>query len=450
MSESITRKTFPTGFQNAYWFAVFNAFSFQIILGSPMVLYAKKLGASATVLGIIASLMPLLVIFQIPAAGYLPQVGFRRFVYGGWGIRVTFIFLMALVPLAGGFLDPSTQLALLLLLLFGFNLSRGISSCAWMPWITALVPEHARGQYLARDAALVNASSFVTFVLAALCLGGSPASWQFSGIFLFSAMAGAASLTFLKKMPDVPVPPEPKTTVMTVPWLAMLRHPPFYKLLVTAVFWSIASGGLPVFTVAYLKSEVRFSEATVLLITSISYLGGLGSLWFFGRRFDTMGSKPVLGIGLLVWLLILAAWVMIAGGLLAPALPLLLLLHALTGLFGAACQTAISRLAMVVIPAMGRNHFFALFSVGSSLALGLSPIGWGLLIDAVGSHATMAGAVSVNRYSLFYLGVWLALLAALFATRRLEEPKAASMEALLREMLLHSPRRVWIRLWPRI
>ena len=64
--------SFPPGLHNAYLFSVFNAFSYQIVLSSPMVLYAKTLGASATVLGIIAGMMPLLVIFQIPAASYIP------------------------------------------------------------------------------------------------------------------------------------------------------------------------------------------------------------------------------------------------------------------------------------------------------------------------------------------------------------------------------------------
>ncbi len=75
---------FPPGLNNAYLFATFNAFSFQIVLNSPMVLYGKSLGASATVLGIIAGMMPLLVIFQIPAAPYIDRVGYRRFVYAGW------------------------------------------------------------------------------------------------------------------------------------------------------------------------------------------------------------------------------------------------------------------------------------------------------------------------------------------------------------------------------
>src|SRR5436190_20460965 len=106
--------SFPPGLHNAFLFATFNALSFQIILSSPMVLYAKTLCASATVLGIIVGMMPLLVIFQIPAANYIPRVGFKRFVYGGCGMRVMFIFVMALVPLAHVFLNLSAQLSLML------------------------------------------------------------------------------------------------------------------------------------------------------------------------------------------------------------------------------------------------------------------------------------------------------------------------------------------------
>src|ERR1035441_2837326 len=101
LSAPAERASFPPGLHNAYLFSTFNAFSYQIVLSSPMVLYAKTLGASATVLGIIAGMMPLLVIFQIPAANYIPRLGFKRFVYAGWGTRVMFIFAMALRTAAG-------------------------------------------------------------------------------------------------------------------------------------------------------------------------------------------------------------------------------------------------------------------------------------------------------------------------------------------------------------
>lgn len=37
------RASFPPGLHNAYLFSTFNAFSYQIVLNSPMVLYAKTL-----------------------------------------------------------------------------------------------------------------------------------------------------------------------------------------------------------------------------------------------------------------------------------------------------------------------------------------------------------------------------------------------------------------------
>ena len=124
---------FHAGIKNAWTFSAFNALSFQIVLGSPMILYAKTLNANATVLGIIAGMMPLMVIFQIPAAQYINRVGYKRFVLAGWGTRTLFTFGMVLVPLATPLLDVTTRLVLMLALLFCFNLVRGISSCAWLP-----------------------------------------------------------------------------------------------------------------------------------------------------------------------------------------------------------------------------------------------------------------------------------------------------------------------------
>src|SRR5512144_2379780 len=247
-------QTFPPGLHHAYLFSVFNAFSYQIVLNSPMVLYAKSLGASATVLGIIAGMMPLLVIFQIPAANHIPRLGFKRFVYAGWGTRVMFIFAMALVPLTDIFLKPESRLALMLMLLFCFNLSRGISSCAWLPWITALVPAPLRGKYLARDAAVQNCASLITFLIAGACLSGQTRSWQFAILFAFSAVMGAVSLAFLNRIPDAEMPEEVRASKGRVPWLEMIRYAPFKKLLRTLLSFSIAYGGLTAFVVAFLKS----------------------------------------------------------------------------------------------------------------------------------------------------------------------------------------------------
>jgi MFS family permease len=98
---------------------------------------------------------------------------------------------------------------------------------------------------------------------------------------------------------------------------------------------------------------------------------------------------------------------------------------------------------------MGRNHFFALYSVVANLALGLAPVLWGLIIDAFGWVQGRWLGLTWNRYSLFFAAVTACMIAALALTRRLEEPTARSMEELLREILSQTPLKWWIRLWPR-
>ena len=160
-----------------------------------------------------------------------------------------FIFGMALVPLTEPFLEPGKRLGVLLFLLFGFNLSRGISSCAWLPWITGLVPSNLRGKYLAVDAAVQAISSCMAFLFAAALLSkGEPTPGRFAVLFAFSGVTGAISLSFLKRIPDVEIPEEMKVlSKAPIPWFAMATHEPFRKLLYMVIGWSVASGGLTAF-----------------------------------------------------------------------------------------------------------------------------------------------------------------------------------------------------------
>jgi MFS family permease len=413
-----------------------------------MVLYAKQLDASATVLGIIAGMMPLLVIFQIPAAKHIGRVGYKQFVFAGWGTRVLFIFLIAGVPLTSAFLTPANRIALLLFLLFGFNLSRGISSAAWLPWITALVPADVRGRYLARDSACVNAASAATLALCGVALGAQPGQGQFAALFAFSAVMGAVSLNFLKRIPDARGAEGPEGNREPVPWRAIAAHPPFRRLLRMNVAWAIAYGGLATFTVAYLKAAAGLDEGRILLVTGIAYLGGIGGLVLFGSRLDRHGSKPTLVVCLLCWVVVAAGWTLLASGVLTVRLGVILGLELLMGLGYAVYAMANTRLAMAVVPVFGRNHFFALFSVLANLTLGVAPVFWGLVIDAMSDRRVAWGRFELNHFSLFFLLVTVAFLVTLSLGRRLEEPQAAKVEALLRD-LLQTPLRSWMRLWPR-
>ncbi|MBX3732537.1 MAG: MFS transporter [Verrucomicrobiae bacterium] len=426
-----------------YWFSVFNALSFQPVLGSPMVLYAKSLGASATVLGILAGMMPILVIAQLPAARFVNRVGYRRFLVAGWSLRVGMIFLMALVPLTSTFLDATTRLVLMLVLLLVFNISRGVASAAWLPWVTELVPVALRGRHFARDQVCMNGASVLTFAFCGFVLGADGGPIRFTAVFLFAAVTGAVSLRHLRRIPDVPPPAEPGDGSGNVPWRTLAAHPPFRKLLRVNVAWSIAFGGLTTFIVAFLKTGAGIPEDRILYLMSLSFIGGVLSPWLAGHRLDRLGSKPLLAFSMVLGFVIGAGWWLAAGGAIAPTAALTVPLMMLFGLVNALFTAANNRLAMEIVPRLGRNHFFALFMVVWQLALGISPVGWGLLLDAIGPWQASVLGFIWTRYTVFFALVAAAFSAAFWLCQRLEEPRAAEVQHLFRELLVDEPRRWW-------
>jgi MFS family permease len=260
---------------------------------------------------------------------------------------------------------------------------------------------------------------------------------------------GAVSLGFLKRIPDAEITERARTSRTPVPFLEMARYGPFRKLLWSILGWSVAYGGMTTFTVAFLKVQTRWADSEILLVVSTSFLGGLGSLWFLGSRLDRLGSRPVLMLSFFMWTFIASGWALLAGGVLAPRLSLVLLLQVLMGLFAALANMANTRLAMAIIPSMGRSHFFAIYSVVLNVALGLAPILWGLMIDALNPLAVRWQGVEWNRFSIFFAAVALSFLVTLGLARRLEEPTAVHMDDLLREILVQTPQRFWLRVWPR-
>jgi len=213
---------------------------------------------------------------------------------------------------------------------------------------------------------------------------------------------GAISLYFLKRIPEPEIPEEVRTSPTAVPWLEMIRYKPFQKLIRTIVAWSLAYGGMTAFSVAFLKTSVKMPEGEILLISSVFFLGGLSSFWIIGGRLDALGSKPVLSFSFIIWTVICLGWASVAGHLVLPSFGLILALQLLMGLFAALVTMSNTRLAMAIVPVMGRNHFFAIFSVFGNLSLGLAPILWGVLIDGIGHREIHWAGVDWNRYSIFF------------------------------------------------
>jgi MFS family permease len=437
---------FLPGTGNAFGFAATNALSFQMILGGPMVLYAKSLGASATILGLIAGMLPLMVVLQIPAARHVDRAGYKVFVVTGWAVRTFFVALIACVPLLPEAVPAGVRLGLVLVLLFLFNAVRGVASCGWLPWIAALIPAESRGRYLTREAAVTNVASIAAFVVAALALGAGSDPSRFSSLFFFSTVCAIVSVVFLTRIPREPV--ALAGAISERPRFPQMLHlGAFRRLLAVNVCWSIGSGGVVTFLVAFLKEKLDLPAQTILLITALTFSGGVLNQLLLRTALDRHGSKPVMGGGLVLLFAVMALWGLVAAGVIGRSIFVVALLMFTVGLASSLFNLANIRLAMIVIPERGRSHYFAVFSVVSSVTLGLAPIAWGLMVDACHGIDLVIAGVGLNAYSILFAAFAGMVLVTWVAVFFLEEPEAGRLDDIVRGLLGKSRVRYWLRFW---
>ena len=329
-------------------------------------------------LGIIASFTPLMTVFQLPAAQFLGRYGYKQFVLMGWSLRTIFIFLITAVPLSV-FLDNTSKLAVILASLFVFNLLRGISSAAWMPWMAALIPEEIRGRFLSLDQIFMHTGSLLALFASAVVMTGRVDPWEYSLVFMLSAIGATVSLGFIRKIPEVEQESETvRKSSQPVPWAQILAYPPFRALLVFNLVFMAVIGSLGVFTVEYLREFPKFDVSLVLYLSGLSFVGALVSLPFVGRLVDDAGSKPVMTGALALFCAVILGWFLVAAGVIPCSIWVIGILNFASGVAGANFNLANVRIIMSTMPEMGRNHFFALFTVITSLGLGAAPVLWGI------------------------------------------------------------------------
>jgi hypothetical protein len=94
---------------------------------------------------------------------------------------------------------------------------------------------------------------------------------------------------------------------------------------------------------------------------------------------------------------------------------------------------------------MGSNHFFALFTVITSLGLGGSPVGWGLILDVIGSFEAVTGAFYWRRHSIYFVALLVLNAMAFVYIPRLHESRASSVTTSLFSERLKRFARFWHR-----
>ncbi len=441
----------PRDIHNAYIFEVFNTASWSVVLGSPMLLFFQHLGATATLLAIAACLSPTLNILQLPAAQYVERVGYRRFVLRGWTSRSVVVVMMTVVAFLAVHLDAGLCMWLMLGLSLIYNTMRGISVCGMLPWFTAIVPESRRGEFLAKDQICGALAGIACLFLSGTLLQLRIAGFAYGIVFAVSAGCAFASLTFLRRIPDVPVEKIVKNPA-PLPWKEMFFYPPFFRYVRYNVVMNMALGASGVFWVRFFRAELHARESGILYVACASWSILAACLFLVGPLLDRTGNKPALTAAGLMFILHFSGWSLVAAHILPFNLIVLSIQCMTSGLGGALWNLSNVRTVMGIVPQMGRPHFLALYSVASNLTVGLVPLVWGQVIDRLESSGWRAhwDAWDWNPYSLFYVTLALTVGAGLVFLRQVTEPETMTWDEFMAELLVKTPSRAISRLIVRL
>jgi len=430
------------GIHNAYTFQIFNAISWMIVLGMPLILLAKFFNASATTIGILTALPPLLAMLQLPASHYVDRIGYRKMMMYGWTSRAFFILVIAFTPFFARSVSNNLLLLIIIFSMFMYSLLRGFTSCAWMPWISSIIPNDLRGQYVAREQFSINVTGFFLLILLGIFMGKNPDAFRFAFIFFISTISAFISTIFLNRIPIPPNHIEENTNfnfTSNVKTILKDRNFQTYMLFVFLISFSLCSIGS--FTILFLKDRVGIQENFILYFGALSTLGVLLSVLLWGKYVDFFGCKPIATIsifGIITYLLILFLF---STNVIPTGIISIGLVYFFMGICGGGYVVSGAKLSMYTVPEERPAVAFAILTFISGLTTSIVPVSWGIIIDKLNSFHYKFYIFDISSFSFLYLVSSIGLIAAVITLRFVKEHKAESTMKVFYRLTVEVPLR---------
>jgi hypothetical protein len=297
-------------FRAGLLFGFFNTLTWQIALGTPLVLFAEQLGATTFQAGLAYSFVFLLTPVQVLATVLLPRFGYKGLTLGGWGLRSFMLLIpLFLAPWAAWKGAQPWMITALIGSCFGFCLLRAIGMAASLPWFFAILPGAVRGRYFANDYLLSGVASVLTLLVCAGLFALLPIYPALFLQYLISVLGSAAAYGSLRKLPDGPVPAPISLRGVAAALPVHLGCPSTYRsyLMVTVVCYFCTTPLAP-FTAYHLKATVGLAPGLIMLFEVLRYAGGVLGASALRRRVDKLGARPFLLSALGAYVVLGAYW----------------------------------------------------------------------------------------------------------------------------------------------
>jgi MFS family permease len=356
--------------------------------GAFLVAFALLLGASNTVIGLLAAAAPLSQVLQIPTIYLIEKVRVRKriVVFASTFARL-FLLSCAFVP---WFPIPELRLPLFVLALFIYYALASISGCAWNAWMRDLIPDAIMGRFFGKRLAVSTAFA------ALLSLGGGVLlDYNFAEVsggiiyallFFIGAAAGLMGIFYLK------MTPEPPMHAHAIERLWPLLKQPFRdlnyrRLIVFLAVWNFAVNLAAPFYTVYMIKVLDMKLSWIIGLSVLSQ--GINVLFFhiWGKLADRFSNKSCLTVAGPLFIIGIGIWPFLTlPDKYALTFPLLIGIHVLSGISTAGVTLCSSNIALKAAPQGKATVFLATNALTNGIAATVAPILAGLLADVLANE----------------------------------------------------------------
>jgi len=278
------------------FFNVFNAVSWNLLVGIIITLFALRLDASSTYIGLMSAAF-YIALFLLPLGKLLAKrfsiIGIFSFT---WIMRSICMILAAAAPFVDYAGHRNIALLLVIIGVFLFHLFRGVGMIGNNPVLSLLASGPDRGSYMTQVQIINSAIGMFGSFLIAMVLGMEPPIFVFSILLIIGVVTGVISGYVIRKVPEPSIQQEADGRLKTK--LADIfkdafsnEHLRYFLIIFFLVI--LVSGVTRTFVIVYAREVFEHNDG---LISLYSVFGGLGYLMIgliVKFLVDRVGAKPL-------------------------------------------------------------------------------------------------------------------------------------------------------------
>lgn len=336
--------------------------------------------------------------------------------------------LAAFLPVLGGY-----QNVMFTMMLVVGTLASSVASVAWSAAISEVVPERVSGRYFARRNLIFGGWTLVMVMIAGhvVDIPTNPLP-AFSAVFCAAGISRLLGLFFLTRMQFPPSVMQPlKRGIAARELIGVLHDNNYRNLCIFIGAWGLLLNGAMPFYTMFLINRLNLSVGTIVILTTLSSLGGLVTLKNWGRLSDRFGNRPLLQVAALIWALTaLGMWSMSEPGWTIP----LFIGYFIVGAMTAGFQLTQFNLMLRLAPQQSRGAYVAVFLALTSLFTAIGPILGGQFLKSMPSQIGTLFGRPVSSFHLLFVCAALGCALVINLIQRVREPSEQPVINVWREM----------------